>query len=149
MRQILNYVWPLSRPQEVQKDSHGLSSPSHSYAQFVAMAILFIHENKTGLPCSYCISKDNARLLSNWFQSCCHLLNAIYRPGRGLGEIPGRDTSVVLPIDKHTDSQTRYLVPGIGPETGILMRILPEPGKRHLQTCIPNPAVDPGLGTLV
>ena len=47
-----------------------------------------------------------------------------------MGEIPGRDTRVVLPIDNHTDSQTRYSVPGLGPETGILMRILPEPGKK-------------------
>ena len=79
----MNYVWPLSRPQEVQKESHGSSSPSQSYVQFVAMAmaILFIHENQTGLPCSYCISNANHGLFPTVSNLGVHIFQDDWVPG--------------------------------------------------------------------
>ncbi len=47
-----------------------------------------------------------------------------------VGEIPGRDTRCFSPTDNLTNSQTRYSVSSLGLDTGILMRILPEPGKK-------------------
>ena len=47
----------------------------------------------------------------------------------GLGEVPGRRTSLFCQEDLIPEPQTGITVPGIGPEIGNLARFLPDAGK--------------------
>ena len=47
----------------------------------------------------------------------------------GLGEVPGRRTSLFCQEDLIPETQTGITVPGIGPGTGNLARFLPDAGK--------------------